>query len=376
MRSFEVVFGRTAQATASAPGRVNLMGEHTDYNQGFVLPTPLPLFTTVQLAVDESDPNFLEVFSVNLEARSHRHLNEQAQGHWSDYVLACVQQLQKQVEIPGLKVWVESTVPIGAGVSSSAALEVAVLKGMRSLLNLNLSDQEIALMAQRAENEGVGMPCGVMDQMVAAMGVPHQALFLDTRDLSFELILLPSDYQFAVVHSGITHALAAGSYRQRRQECEAAAAGMGVASLREVELNQLETSDLPEVLRRRSRHVVTENRRVLNCVAALKENRVRDLGLLMNESHLSQKNDFEVTVAETDALCEAALNHGALGARQTGGGFGGAIVALVEVDRIELWWENLSQFLPQFAELFPNKRPILFSELRLMLNGLEVVLAQ
>ncbi len=346
MTTFESVFGRTVQAIGSAPGRVNLMGEHTDYNQGFVLPTPLPLYTTVQLAIDDAHPNELDVFSANLTERSHRYFPEQAQGHWSDYVLACLQQLQNsRIEVPGLKIWVSSTVPIGAGVSSSAALTVAVLKGVRLLLSLALSDKEIALLAQRAENEGVGVPCGVMDQMVAAIGVPNKALFLDTRDLAFELIPLPSDYQFAVVHSGITHALAEGSYRQRRAECEAAAAAMGVMSLREVELAQVETYDLPEVLRKRARHVVTENGRVLDCVAALKENRVRDLGVLMSESHLSQRDDFEVTVPETDVLCEVALNYGALGVRQTGGGFGGAIVALVEAESMELWWKNLSQFL-------------------------------
>ena len=334
------------------------MGEHTDYNNGFVLPTILPQKTTVQLAIDPSGEGGIDAVSDRYPERIQRRLDNLLTGDWADYILACLQQLnQRQITIPGLKIGVQSTIPIGAGVSSSAALEVATLKGLRVLLQLNLTDVEIALMAQRAESEGVGMPCGVMDQMVSALGQPHHAFFLDTQDLSFEHIPLPNDYHFAVVHSGKTHTLVNSGYKQRREECEAAAALLTVSSLRDVSLRQVEqATNLPKILRQRAMHVVTENQRVLDSVAALKEHRIADFGQLMNASHLSQKDQFEVTIAETDALCQAAIRHGAIGARQTGGGFGGAIVALVPVEVALGWWNGVSEACPEASLICMSRK--------------------
>ena len=349
MNDFETIFGLPAQVLAQAPGRVNLMGEHTDYNQGFVLPTILPHKTTVQMAVGNSIEGKVDLFSANYQQRIERSLNQPRIDHWSDYIMACLQQLQQcQIEIPSLKILVASEVPIGAGVASSAALEVAVLKAVSQLLQLDFSVLEIASLAQKAESEDVGMPCGIMDQMVASLGRANHALFLDTKDLSYEYVELPTNYLFAVVHSGQKHVLAKSAYKKRRQECERAAALMKVSSLRDVcssELNYL--ARLPHILRQRVMHVVTENERVLNSVAALKENRIVDLGQLMNASHLSQKDQFEVTIKETDVLWKAAINRGALGARQTGGGFGGAIVALVPVSVLPSWWDFVAHDCPQ-----------------------------
>ncbi|MGK7915844.1 MAG: galactokinase, partial [Prochloraceae cyanobacterium] len=313
MKNFETIFGFPAQVSAQAPGRVNLMGEHTDYNQGFVLPAILPLKTTVQVAVDTLVGGKVDVFSAHYQQRIERSLDRRGSNHWSDYIVACLEQLKRcQIVIPSLKILVDSKVPIGAGVASSAALEVALLKAVSELLELNLTDLQIAYLAQKAESEGVGMPCGIMDQMVASLGRENQALFLDTKDLSFEYVELPTNYHFAVIHSGKTHVLAKSAYKQRRQECERAAALMKVSSLRDVCLPKLNFLDkLPHTLRQRVVHVVTENQRVLDSVAALKENRLADLGQLMNASHLSQKNQFEVTIKETDLLWEAAINRGA-----------------------------------------------------------------
>ena len=354
-KNFETIFGLAAQVSASAPGRVNLMGEHTDYNQGFVLPTILPLKTTISIAIDPSVEGKIDLFSVNYQERISRYLESQTSKHWSEYLVACLQQLkQRQIVIPGLKVLVESDIPIGAGVASSAALEVALLKAVARLLELNLSDLEIARLAQKAESEGVGMPCGIMDQMVVSLGRNNQALFLDTKNLSFEYVDLPINYHFAVIHSGRTHTLTKSAYKQRRQECETAAKLLKVASLREVSLSDLNFLELPDTLRKRVLHVVTENQRVLDTVAALKENRFADLGQLMNASHLSQKNQFEVTIKETDLLWQKALNSGALGARQTGGGFGGAIVALVPSHVLKSWWHSLARDLPQATPISLN----------------------
>ncbi len=356
MKNFETIFGLPAQVSAQAPGRVNLMGEHTDYNQGWVLPTILPLKTTVQIAIDTSVGGKVEIFSANYQQRIERSLDRRGSNHWSDYIVACLQQLKQcHILIPSLKILVESNVPIGAGVASSAALEVALLKAVGELLQLNLSELEIARLAQKAENEGVGMPCGIMDQMVASLGRENQALFLDTKDLSFEYVELPTNYHFAVIHSGPTHVLAYSAYKQRRLECERAAALIKVSSLRDVcpsELNFLDK--LPHTLRKRVVHVVTENQRVWDSVAALKENRIPELGQLMNASHLSQKNQFEVTIKETDLLWEAAINRGAVGARQTGGGFGGAVVALVPAPALQTWWHCVSHDCPQASFISSN----------------------
>jgi galactokinase len=350
--SFEALFSIPPQVTAQVPGRVNLMGEHTDYNQGFVLPTILRQQTIVQMAISAPDsgpdpdtnPGVFEAWSDAYPEFTQRHLSEQPQGHWTDYILACLQQLAAlPISLPNLKIRVESTIPIGAGLSSSAALEIAVLRALRSLLNLSFTDLEIAKMAQRAEQEGIGMPCGIMDQMVCALGQPHQAFFLDTQTLTFEQIPLPQDYAFVVVHSGTTHALVTSGYKQRRQDCEAAAHALKVNSLRNVTLADLEAAiDLPQILRKRATHVVTENERVLATVTALRQNHIPALGQLMNDSHRSQKEAFEVTVPATDQLWELTLELGAIGARQTGGGFGGAIVALLPTPAVPTWSQEIA----------------------------------
>ena len=290
---FEALFGIPPQAIAQAPGRVNLMGEHTDYNQGWVLPTILPHQTQVQIAmvphVESFEPH-IDTFSATCQDRAQFTLYAPSTGQWTDYIQACLQQLHRHsVTIPSLKIWVESTLPMGAGVASSAALEVAVLKAMRSLLKLDLSDGELALMAQQAEVEGVGMPCGVMDQMVTALGQRDHAFFLDTQTISFEQVPLPTQVAFVVVHSGTSHTLVTSGYQQRRQECEAAAAQLQRLSLRDATLAEVEQSALPRLLRQRARHVITENQRVLATVAAFKADRIADVGPLMNASHLSQK---------------------------------------------------------------------------------------
>ena len=358
--TFEHLFGISAQVSGQAPGRVNLMGEHTDYNHGFVLPTILPQITTVQLAIDPCADEKIDAFSENYSERIQRRLDTPPDGHWTDYILACLHQLTKrQIAIPSLKIFVQSAIPIGAGVSSSAALEVAMLKAMRDLLQLDLSDVAIALMAQQAESEGVGMPCGVMDQMVSSLGQPNHAFFLDTQDLSFELIPLPKHYQFAVVHSGKSHALVNSGYKKRRQECESAAALLKVSSLRDTSLLAIkQTANLPDTLRQRAMHVVSENQRVLECVAALKDNRMIEFGQLMNASHLSQKEQFAVTIPATDALWQTAIQSGAIGARQTGGGFGGAIVALIPAEVEPSWWDCVSNVCPEASLICMSGAPI------------------
>jgi galactokinase len=232
--------------------------------------------------------------------------------------------------IPGLRASISHGVPLGAGLSSSAALEVAVLRALRELYQVPLDDLRLALIAHRAEVEYVGVRCGVMDQIAASLGRPGRALFLDARTLRHDLILIPAGYRFLAIGSGVPRRLAEAGYNQRRAECEEAAAQLEVRALRDLTPDDLpRIANLPEPLQRRARHVITENARVLRGVAALRSGDVSAFGRLMLDSHASLRDDYEVSTPELDELVDLAMAHGALGARLTGAGFGGSIVVSV-----------------------------------------------
>ncbi len=337
---FREVFGRDPDAVAEAPARANLLGEHTDYNGGFVLPTPLPYRTVVEVgAADGAVGGMLTMHATQFDETVERRLGEPRRGDWSDYVLGSVSVLaQKGIAVPPMRLAIDSDVPMGAGISSSAALEVAVLRAVRALLQVEVDDVTIAKLGQEAENGYVGMQCGIMDQMVSSLGTLGKALFLDTQDLTTELVDLPVDERVAIIHCGVAHKLTEGGYNTRRSECEAACQALGVANLRAVSMDGLDRVDaLPEPLNRRARHVVTENQRVLDGVAALRGGDMARFGALMNDSHRSQRDDYEVSIPEIDALADSAQRHGAIGARLTGGGFGGSIVALVRKADYDDW---------------------------------------
>lgn len=346
-RIFERRFGEAPAHVAVAPGRVNLLGEHTDYNGGFVLPVPLDLCVAAAIGPGPA-PGLVELYSQNLRKSARVYLNAGPKRRWTDYVLGCLQFACDGISSPpGFRIALKSTVPIGAGVSSSAALEVAVLRAVRALLGLELDDKALARLGRRAENEFAGMPCGIMDQMVASVGVPGAALFLDTRSLDFEPVALPKGVRVITVHSGVSHKLVAAGYETRVRECQAACAALGVAELRGAGPADLDRiAKLDEPLGRRTRHVVTENARVLAAIDALKSGDVTAFGRLMAESHASQRDDYEVSIPEIDALVEGALRAGALGARLTGGGFGGSIVALVEAERADVWCDAVAREFP------------------------------
>lgn len=340
--TFQAAFGTAAEAVGKAPARANLLGEHTDYNDGFVLPTPLAYRTVVEAGRAPDQGGVAPVFTLHAAQFGktvERRPGEPKRGDWSDYPLGCLRELAAAGHpVPSLRLAIDSDVPIGAGISSSAALEVATLRAVRALLDLDLDDVTVAQLGQRAENRYVGMQCGIMDQMVASLGTFGKALFLDTRDLTTELVPLPANERVAVVHCGVPHRLTAGDYNTRRSECEAAAAALGVDSLRALTVDDLpRIATLPAPLDRRARHVVTENQRVLDGLAALKNGDIARFGALMDDSHASQRDDYEVSIPEIDVLVESAKRHGAVGARLTGGGFGGSIVALVENAAYEDW---------------------------------------
>ncbi len=320
MPEFEKLFGLAAEARARAPGRVNMLGEHTDYNNGFVLPTPLRESTEVSIARSR-------------DLESHVHSAQFAPGSstavpdFARYVLGCLEVLRERgLTIPPTAFYVDSQVPIGAGLSSSAALEVATLRALRLRYELPLDDVQIAFVAQEAEVRFAGVNCGIMDQMASSLGKTGKLLFLDTRNLSRSLIPLPAGSSFVVIDSGTSRELGATAYNTRRRECEQAAAALGVKSLRDVD-DMAIIERLPAPLRQRARHVLTENGRVLSAAGGVT---AAVFGSLMDASHASLKDDYEVTVPALDVLTACLQEHPSVyGARMTGAGFGGACVALV-----------------------------------------------
>jgi galactokinase len=324
---FQQVFGTLSQTTASAPGRVNLLGEHTDYNDGFVLPTAIPQCTTVEIGFS-SDP-LHHFYSAEYDELINYSDEDTIPQQFVSYICGCLRLLEKEgYKVPPINLYITSSVPIGSGLSSSAALEIATLRGLRALLDLPLDDVRLAQIGQQAEIQYAGLNCGIMDQMASSLADTNTMLFIDTRSLECRPIPFPAGTEILIIDSGESHKLAAGSgYNERRAECEESARILGVKALRDIADPQA-VEVLPEPLRRRARHVVTENNRVLEAVKSLPAER---FGELMNASHASQRDDYEVSVPAVDALAAILQSiPGVFGARLTGGGFGGACVALVE----------------------------------------------
>lgn len=329
--AFRERYGHKPLGVWSAPGRVNLIGEHTDYNDGFVLPTLIPQRTFVELQ-PRADRCILVTSDGLGQSQRYELGAETRRGTWIDYIQGCTAALAfRGCKISGASLHVRSQVPIGAGLASSAALEVAVLRAFREANHLELDDVTLALMGQRAENVLVGAPVGAMDQMVASVGTIGFATLIDMRTLDTRKVPLP-DADLLVISSGVVHDHATGDYRTRRGECEAAARALGVRSLRELGPDDLQrVGRLAAPLDRRVRHVISENARVLAAVMALATGNLSELGQLFRASHASMRDDYEVSIPAIDALVELAQARSEVyGARLTGGGFGGSIVAFAQ----------------------------------------------
>jgi len=340
---FQDRFGRPAEGVWAAPGRVNLVGEHTDYNDGFVL--PFALDRTTLAAVAPRTDGVATCYSddhgtakpVPLSAVSPEHRPPD----WSAYPVGVAWALAQQgVDVPGFDLYLSSTVPDGAGVSSSAALEGCVALALADLAGAGLERKELALAGRVAENEIAGAPTGVMDQMVSMLGEDGHALLLDCRSLEVDQVPFdPSSHGLVVlvINTKVQHALADGAYGERRAACEQAARLLGVRALRDVDIGQLQAAqpDLGDPLYRRALHVVTENARVLETVRLLRSGGVTEVGAVLSASHASLRDDFEVSCDELDTVVDAATAGGALGARMIGGGFGGSAIALVPVEQLE-----------------------------------------
>jgi galactokinase len=331
--SFRRGFGEEPDAVAFAPGRVNLLGEHTDYNGGFVLPIPLGLGTAV--AIGSGAPTGqVEMISADFPGMVLRPITDEAKGHWSDYLLGALLSAGSEAA-SGLRAAAVSDLPVGAGLSSSAAIEVAALRALAARSGSMDDPVALAMTAKAVENNYIGLPCGIMDQFAASVGTPGQALFLNTRSLDFTPAPLLAAHRFLVIHSGVSHALASSGYATRVAECADARTAFGVDTLSDLgPTDQDRIAALPDPIGRRALHVVTDNALALAGLAALQAADASRFGDLMTQSHATARNNYEITVPETDEMVAQALNAGALGARQTGGGWGGSIVVLVNHDRV------------------------------------------
>lgn len=350
---FSAAFGREPDGLWSAPGRVNLIGEHTDYNEGFVLPLAIDRRTVVAVGLREDRvvrvaSDFAdEVVEIGLDELSPEVLEG-----WPAYPLGVAWALSEfgadLSAVPGLDLFIVSDVPVGAGLSSSAAIESAVALGLNDVWRLGLDRRTLARVGQRAENVAVGAPTGIMDQSASLLGSIDHAVFLDCRTLETELVplgLAEAGLALLVIDTGVKHSHATGGYGERRAACERGAAVMGVSSLRDLGVDDLARAGdlLDDVTFRRVRHVVTENQRVLDTVAVLRADGAEAIGELLDASHRSMRDDFEISVPELDLAVETAVQAGAIGARMTGGGFGGAAIALVRIDdlsRIQVAVDN------------------------------------
>lgn len=340
--------------TAKAPARANIIGEHTDYapNGGHVLPTPLPFFTTVTVEESGSNGRLTALSERYLSDPIERTLDEPARGgHWTDYVLGCLRVCATKVALPGISLSVKSDVPVGCGISSSAALCVAVTRAVKGLTGAKWTDEEIALIAYEAEHDYVGVPCGKMDQFASSVGRPGQALLLNTRTLEYRSVPLPADRVLMLVNCGKQHDLAKGDSHKKRvdrmNECIEARDALGVKVLAELGYSDLpRLSALRPVVAKRARHVITENLRVLEMVEALEQGDIARQAELVAQSHISQRDDFECSIPEIDALVESSNRYGIRAARLCGGGFGGAIIALVPKDEAVQWWKFVAKENP------------------------------
>jgi galactokinase len=347
-----------------APGRVNLIGEHTDYNDGFVMPVAIDFSTWVTISPLEGHK--LSIFSENFGEHVEFDLNESSpvpRKHWSDYVVGVAVMLERAGYcLRGAKLRIRGEVPLGSGLSSSAAIEVATACALAANSDLTIHCTELARLCRRAENEFVGARVGIMDQFVSCYGQAKKALLLDCRSLEFELLPLSDNASLVVCNTMVKHELASGAYNERRSQCEAgvrqlAAVLPNVNALRDVSLEQLQQygRDLPEVIYRRCLHVISENARVLEAGEALKQGDLDSFGQLMNESHRSLREDYEVSCAELDLMVELARSlSGVFGARMTGGGFGGCTVNLVAVEHVDQFKRTVAEGYGKAMKLLPE----------------------
>ena len=334
---FAATFGRRATLIARAPGRVNMIGEHTDYNDGFVLPAAIERETRIA-AAPRSDGR-VRLVALDLKRETTFALDDvrpTAEEPWSNYVRGVAAGLLAGgYAVRGVDAMMQGDVPIAAGLSSSAAVEMAALQAFSAAGGFTVPLDQAARIGQKAEHLFVGTNCGLMDQLASALGRPDHVLLIDCRDLSYRPVPTPAGATILIADTAVRRQLASSAYNERRSQCEAAAQALGVPALRDATLAMLERADLPPVVARRARHIITENDRVLATEAALRTGDLAAAGALMDASHASLRDLYDVSSAELDAMVELLRSQpGCFGARLTGAGFGGCAVALMANDSV------------------------------------------
>ncbi len=367
--AFQKQFGDTTGMTVlMAPGRVNLIGEHTDYNEGFVL--PMTVDHAVYLGLRSRSDDECKVYSINFEEAASWSLNNienTKNQHWSNYLKGVMKFiLDTGRRITGIEGIVFGDIPIGSGLGSSAAVEIAMAYGLQQLFQLEIDPVELILLAQRAENDFVGVQCGIMDQFVSRLGKKDHALFLDCRTLDHELIpLMLDDLILLIVDTKVKHKLAESAYNQRRAECNEAvrffrSLDLSIKALRDVSPDMFHSHKhgLPEVIQRRAAHVISENQRVLDAVSALRMNKKQEFGEMLYESHRSLKGQYEVSCDELDYLVDNARILGAIGARLTGAGFGGSVLMFVYKELAEEFGRKIAESYQRRFGYDPTTMPL------------------
>ncbi len=361
-QEFQKIYGRRPEVYR-APGRVNLIGEHTDYNDGFVMPAAINFFTW--LAISQRSDATINIRSCAFSEPVTIVLNGDLRPRhaWSDYVVGIIDQIrQSGKQIAGADILIQSEVPMGSGLSSSAAIEVAAGFSLLSTNQYAVDRTELALLCQRAENLFVGMRCGIMDQFISCNGTIDHALMLDCRSLDFRLLPLSPASRMVICNTMVKHEHASGEYNKRRDECETGVLILrefipDIRALRDVSTRELEQygEKLPGTIHRRCRHVVTENDRVQRAAKALEQHDMKQFGTLMAQSHVSLRDDYEVSSRELDLMVEIANRQpGIFGARMTGGGFGGCTINLVEASHAESFRDNVAKEYKRATGLSPE----------------------
>ena len=353
---FIEIFDCKPEIISTAPGRVNLIGDHTDYNQGFVLPAAIHMTTTIAASrrLDREVQTFAQGFTQTLDQFPLDNIETCSKETWPNYIRGTIKYLQDvSKNFSGVNILISGDIPQGAGLSSSASLEIALLRAISEIYQLNIKGIEAALIGQKAENAFVGCNCGIMDQLVVALGLQGNAMLLDCSDLSYQDIPIPEGSTILVVNSNVKRELVDSEYNARRKQCESVAEMLRVSSLRDLDIQNLyEAKDLlSDELFRRARHVITENRRTVDAAKAMKDNDLKMLGKLMTESHKSLRDDYEVSTKELDFLVDIISTEmgGTGGVRMTGGGFGGCVVSIMPKEKIPSVISSVKTYYSKFS---------------------------
>jgi len=353
MNKFYKIFNENYISKAVSNARVNLIGEHTDYTGGYVLPILLDKKTEIYISFNKNNHNvFSDYFN---EMVSFNDLAKSRNNHWVDYIKGSLSIIKSSYDLPDhfFNILISSNIPINRGISSSAAICVSILKAINNYYDLKIDNKNIALIAQKVENEYIGVTGGIMDQMVSSIGVLNKAFFLNCLSLEYKLIDIPKNYLFCLVDSKVQRNLRNSSYNQRYKELKEAEKILSPLTLFNASIEDLNKKQFSNyIIKKRALHVVSENQRVLKAIKALKDNNMDFFGKLMNQSHESYSNDFEASTKEVDEVVKNSLNSGAIGSRLTGGGFGGFVVSLININNLITWKTKMFKLYEKERFLF------------------------